>query len=305
MRIVFMGTPEIAADVLCDVSQVHDVIGVFCQPDKPVGRKQIITPPPVKVVAQERGLPVFQPKGFRNGKATGILRELSPDMILVIAYGKILPREVLDIPPYGCINIHASLLPRYRGSAPVQRSLMDGVKETGLTVMKMDAGIDTGAVYAQKTVQVTAEDNTQTMFEKMGKLAGPFVLDIMDRIHKGEIAPVPQDDSLATYAPPIEKSEGFFDFSRDAAEIVHLVQGLSGWPIAFFEFEGKKIKVESARFSETTGEPGSILSGKPLTVAAGNGSVILKRLIPEGGKSMDGTAWLNGRRLQVGDSICR
>ncbi len=305
MRVVFMGTPEIAADVLRDVSRVHEVIGVFCQPDKPVGRKQIITPPPAKVAAQEIGIPVFQPKGFRNGKATEILRELAPELILVIAYGKILPQEVLDIPSFGCINIHASLLPQYRGSAPVQRSLMDGVKETGLTVMKMDAGVDTGDIYAQKTIQVTAEDNTQTLFEKMGRLAGPFVLEVIDEILRGEITPVPQDDTLATYAPPIEKSEGIFDFSKDAAEIVHLVQGLSGWPIAYFEFEGKKIKVESALYSDAAGEPGTILSSKPLTVAAGNGAVILRRLIPEGGKVMDGAAWLNGRRLHVGDTICR
>ena len=303
MRIVFMGTPEIAADVLRAVSKKHEVVGVFCQPDKPVGRKQILTPPPVKVAALEAGLPVFQPKGFRNGKATQLLREIDPDLILVIAYGRILPQEVLDIPKYGCVNIHASLLPKYRGSAPVQRALIDGVKVTGITVMKMDAGVDTGDVFARKEMPVSPSDDAQSMFERMGKEAGPFVLDVIEKIGSGEAVLFPQSDEDATYAPPIEKSEGLFSFRGDAEKIVNLVHGLSMWPVAFFLYEGKKIKVENASLSNQTGVPGEILSAKPMTVAAENGSVILARVIPEGGKPMDGTAWMNGKRLRVGDVI--
>lgn len=303
MRIVFMGTPEIAADVLRAVSREHEVVGVFCQPDKPVGRKQVLTPPPVKVAALEAGLPVYQPKGFRNGKAAQLLREIGPDLILVIAYGRILPQEVLDIPRYGCVNIHASLLPKYRGSAPVQRALIDGVKVTGITVMKMDAGMDTGAVLAQKEMPVDPYDDAQSMFDRMGKEAGPFVLGVIEKIGSGEAVAVPQSDEEATYAPPIDKSEGLFSFRQDAEKIVNLVHGLSIWPVAFFLYEGKKIKVEKASFSEQSGVPGEVLSPKPLTVAAENGAVILTRVIPEGGKPMDGTAWLNGRRLRAGDLI--
>ena len=298
-----MGTPEIAREVLKAVSSEYDVVGVFCQPDKPVGRKHVITPPPVKVFAEEAGIPVYQPKGFKNGKATQILRELAPDLILVIAYGKILPQEVLDVPRLGCINVHASLLPKYRGAAPIQRAIIAGEEVTGITIMKMDAGMDTGNMLAQREIPILPEDNEETMFRKMGEVGSKFVLEILPLIEAGELEEQHQDHDAATYAPPIEKEEGEFSFREDAAKVVHLIHGVSVWPVAYFQMEDKKIKVADAAYSEKVGEPGEVLSLRPLTIAAENGSVILNKVIPEGGKPMDGNAWANGRRFRQGDNI--
>ena len=303
MRIVFMGTPEISRDVLETVSSKYDVVGVFCQPDKPVGRKQIITPPPVKVFAEEAGLSVFQPKGFRNGKATQIIRELDPDLVLVIAYGKILPQEVLDIPRLGCINIHASLLPKYRGAAPVQRSIINGETVTGITIMNMSAEMDAGDILAQKEVVIEPDDNEASLFSKIGETSCSFILEVLPQIEARTLTPVKQDEKLVTYAPPLEKNEGFFTFNKDGKDIVNLIRGMSVWPVAFFSYDGKKVKVEEASYEERSGAAGEVLSLKPLTVAAGTGAVVLRKLIPEGGKPMDGTAWANGRRLRVGDVI--
>ena len=298
-----MGTPDISRDVLRAVSAEHEVIGVFCQPDKPVGRKHIITPPPVKVFAEEAGLPVFQPKGFRSGKAAQILRELDPDLILVIAYGRILPQEVLDIPKLGCINIHASLLPKYRGAAPIQRAIINGEKVTGITIMNMSAGMDEGDILAQKKVVIDPEDTEETLFSKMGETACSFILEVLPQIETGTLKGIPQDGELATYAPPLEKNEGCFTFNKDGRAIVDLVRGMSVWPVAFLNYEGKKVKVAEASYDERTGKIGEILSLKPLTVAAASGAVVLRKLVPEGGKPMDGTAWANGRRFRIGDII--
>ena len=302
MRIVFMGTPKLASDVLRSLDERFDVIAAFCQPDRPVGRKQILTPPPVKETAEKLGIPVFQPKGFKNGKASGVLRELAPDVIAVVAYGRILPQEVLDIPRYGCVNLHGSLLPLYRGSAPVQRALMDGIEVTGLTAIMMDAGMDTGAVLARLEIPVE-EMNADQMFARMGEVGGPFLCDVIEKLPEGLLVPIPQDDGKATYAPPIEKSEGDFDFRRSAREIVNLVRGLSMWPVASFDHEGKRIKVCSASFSETSGVSGEILSLDPLTVAAEGGSVIIGDVIPQGSRRMSGTEWARGRRFRIGDRV--
>jgi len=303
MRIVFMGTPDIAKDVLEAVSAKYEVVGVFCQPDKPVGRKHIITPPPVKVFAEKAGLPVFQPKGFRNGKATQIIRELDPDLILVIAYGRILPQEVLDIPRLGCINIHASLLPKYRGAAPIQRAIINGDEVTGVTVMKMAAEMDAGDILAQKDIEISPEDTEETLFRKVGETSSSFILKVLPKIEAGELEGIPQDEELVTFAPPLEKDEGCFTFNEEGKSIVNLIRGMSVWPVAFFTYDGKKIKVAEASFADCNADAGQVLSLKPLTVAAASGAVVLKKVIPEGGKPMDGTAWANGRRLKVGDII--
>ena len=297
-----MGTPELASDILRSLAERFDVIGAFCQPDRPVGRKQILTPPPVKVTAEELGIPVYQPKGFKNGKAAAILRELEPDVIAVVAYGKILPQEVLDIPRYGCVNLHGSLLPAYRGSAPVQRAIMDGAEITGLTAIMMDAGMDTGDMIDK--IEIPVEDmDADAMFAKMGEVGGPFFCDVLQRLPEGTFESVKQDDGKATYAPPIEKSEGNFDFSLSAEKIVHLVRGLSMWPVASFEYEDKRIKVCSACYSETAGEPGEIMSLDPLTIAAEGGSVVIGDVVPQGSRRMSGTEWARGRRFKTGDKV--
>ena len=303
MRIVFMGTPDISRDVLKAVSSQYDVICAVCQPDKPVGRKQILTPPPVKEFAEEAGIPVYQPKGYKSGKAAQKIREMDPDLILVIAYGRILPQEVLDIPRLGCINIHVSLLPKYRGSAPVQRAIINGEKVTGITIMRMDAGMDTGDILAQREVPIDPEDTDETLFEKVARESSSFILEVLPKIESGELKGIPQDHELASYAPPLEKNEGFFSFNKNGQEIVNLIHGMTMWPVAFFMHEGKKIKVQDASYTDKEGKPGEVLSLKPLTVAAETGAIVIRKVIPEGSKPMDGTAWANGRRLRVGDII--
>ncbi len=302
MRVVFMGTPQLAADVLKVLCYRFDVCGVFCQTDKPVGRKQVLTPPPVKVLAQEKGIPVYQPKGFRNGKAAETIRSLEPDIIAVVAYGKILPQEVLDIPRLGCVNLHGSLLPKYRGAAPVQRAIIAGEEVTGFTAMMMDAGMDTGAMIEKLEIPVDGMD-ADALFAKMGEVGGPFLCDVLEKVESGSAVLTPQDDSAATLAPPIEKSEGEFDFNTDAKKIVDLIRGLSMWPVASFEHDGKRIKVCSASVSGLQGECGEILSLSPLTVAAASGSVVIGDVVPQGSRRMGGDDWARGRRFAVGDRI--
>ena len=303
MRIVFMGTPQIAADCLEYICQHHEVAAVFCQPDKPVGRKQILTPPPVKQLALSKGIPVYQPRGFKNGIATEQIRELAPDLIAVIAYGRILPQECLDIPRYGCINIHGSLLPKYRGSAPIQRSLMAGDIKTGLTAMKMNAGMDTGDIISVLPVELSEDDNADSVFARMGKLSGPFLDEVIGALENGSAVFTAQDNDQATYAPPIEKSEGTFSFDNSSSEIVNKVRGLSMWPNAVFVCGGKRVKVRSASCSELSGTPGEILSVDPLIIAASEGSVVLRQVVPEGSREMNGKEWAMGRRFRKGDQI--
>ena len=302
MRVVFMGTPQLAADVLASLCREYEVCAAFCQPDRPVGRKQILTPPPVKILAEEMGIPVFQPKGFKNGKAAGTIRELKPDAIAVVAYGKILPQEVLDIPRMGCINLHGSLLPRYRGAAPIQRAIIAGEEVTGLTAMMMDAGMDTGDIIDSIEIPVGDMD-AEALFNRMGEEGGPFLCRVLKDIENGNFARTPQNDSDATLAPPVEKSEGEFDFGRKASDIVNLVRGLSMWPVASFSYEDKRIKVCTASLSELEGQPGEIVSLSPLTVAALEGSVIVGDVIPQGSRRMTGTEWARGRRFNVGNMI--
>ena len=302
MRIVFMGTPELAADILRSLSAEFDVCGVFCQPDRPVGRKQILTPPAVKTAAQELGIPVFQPKGFRSGAAAQTVRDLDPDLIAVVAYGKILPQEVLDIPRLGCVNLHGSLLPKYRGAAPIQRAIMAGEKVTGATVIMMNAGMDTGDII--DTVEIPVGDmDAEAMFGKMGEVGGPFFCRVIRELEEGTAKLTPQNDAEATYAPPIEKAEGDFSFSAGAEDIVNLVRGLSMWPVASFGYEDKRIKVCSASLSDQTGEPGEVLAVSPLTVGAADGSVVIGDVIPQGSRRMTGAEWARGRRLTVGSRI--
>ena len=303
MRVVFMGTPQIAADVLKTLAEHHEVVGVFCQPDKPVGRKQILTPPPVKETALQLGLPVHQPRGFKNGKATALIQSLAPDAIAVIAYGKILPKAVLDIPRYGCVNLHGSLLPLYRGSAPIQRSVMDGVSLTGLTAMLMDEGMDTGDMLAVRELPLTEADDAAAVYEKMGAMGGDFLCEVLASLENGTAVRTKQDDSLATYAPPIEKAEGDFTFHSDAKAIVNKVRGLCIWPSASFMHEDKRIKVEKAQYSPLTGAVGEVLAIKPLTIAAQNGAVVLQQVLPQGSRSMTGSQWAAGRRFKIGDNI--
>ena len=240
----------------------YEIAGVFCQPDKPVGRQQILTSPAVKTEAEALGLPVFQPRSVRKQQTLDLIRELAPDFIAVVAYGKILPQALLDIPRYGAFNLHGSLLPAYRGSAPVQRSIMDGAP-VGMTAMLMSSECDAGDILAQAEIELSAEEDAFDAFRKLGERGGEFLSSAIDRYVRGELRPVPQDHEKATFAPMLEKEEARFSFSEDAVSIVNKVRGMAMWPCAEFLSGGRRIKVLKAALEPAEAEPGTVVSLKP------------------------------------------
>lgn len=305
MRLIFMGTPDFAVPSLESlIAAGHEVLGVFTQPDKPRGRKQELTPPEVKVCALGHGLTVYQPKTLRNNsEAMEIIRALDPDCIVVVAYGKILPKEVLDYPKYGCINVHGSLLPKYRGAAPIQWAVINGERETGVTIMQMDEGIDTGDMLVQKAIPIELEDTAEGMFEKLSVLGGEMLVEALDRLEKGELTPVKQDESLATYAPMLDKSICEIDWNKRAIELHNLIRGLYSWPVAQTTLNGKKMKVFCSTPINGTGEPGRVVSLEPLTVACGEGRLMLHGVQLEGKKRMSTRDFLIGHPLKINDKI--
>ncbi len=303
MRILFMGTPDIAAVMLRALAREQEIAGVFCQPDKPVGRKAVITPPPVKLLAQELGLPVFQPAKLRDGKAAETIRALAPDMIAVVAYGRILPKEILEIPPKGCVNIHASLLPKFRGAAPVQTALLAGERVTGVTAMYMDEGLDTGDTIAFTKCPITDEDDAVSMFDKLGEAGAGLLCETAAAIERGEAKRTPQNHGAATFAPPFTRESGAFGWDEPARAIFNKARALCIWPNACFSYGEKKIKLMKARVLARSGRPGEILSVDPLVVAAGEGAVELCEVKPEGSRQMRGAEWAAGRRFKAGDSL--
>ena len=304
MKLIFMGTPDFAVPCLESLlSAGHEVQAVFTQPDKPVGRKQVLTPPEVKVCAVKHGLTVYQPKTLRNGEAMEIIRGLSPDAIIVAAYGKILPKEILDFPRYGCINVHGSLLPKYRGSAPIQWSVINGDKETGVTIMQMDEGIDTGDILMKRAIPIELSDTAESVFEKLAALGGKTLIEALGMLERGELTPEKQDESLSCYAPMLDKSISLIDWSKSGMTVHNLIRGLYSWPVAYTMLGGKKLKILSASPCDRSGEAGTIISVDPLTVACREGSVIIHELQLEGKKRMDAKTFLVGHKLCVGERI--
>lgn len=306
MRILFMGTPDIAAESLAAlIAAGHDIVGVFTRADKPVGRKQILTAPPVKQLAVQHNIPVWQPATLRDGKAEPIFRELAPDLVVVVAYGRILPPELLHIAPLGCINLHVSLLPKYRGSAPIQWSVLNGDSETGVTIMQLDEGCDTGDILMVERVPIGPETTSGELFDQVSAIGARTLVTAVEKLAAGELTPQPQDDSQATQAPPLKKEMAKFDFTQSAAHIHNWVRGMNPWPAAFFELDGKKVKVLESRLAsnENAAPAGTVLALKPLTIACGEGALQLLTVTPEGGRPMAGTAWAAGRRLKAGDSL--
>ena len=306
MRILFMGTPDIAADSLAALLDAgHEVCAVFTRRDKPVGRKQILTAPPVKQLAQSHDIPVYQPRTLRDGSSDALIEQLAPDIIVVVAYGCIIPPQLLHIAKYGCINLHVSLLPKYRGSAPIQWAVLNGDAETGVSIMQLDEGLDTGDVLMVEPVAIDPEETSGELFDRVSAVGAKTLVDALAKIEAGQRTPVPQDHSKATLAPPLSKDTARFAFTEDAAHIHNWVRGMNPWPTAWFEQDGKRIKVSECRLAENpqNAAPGTVLALKPLTVAAQNGAVALLSVTPEGGKPMAGTAWAAGRRLKVGDSL--
>ncbi len=304
MRIVFMGTPDIAAQSLrAVIAAGHDVCGVFTREDKPVGRKQILTAPPVKQVALEHGIPVWQPKTLRDGSADEILSLLAPELIVVVAYGRILPLSVLQLPKYGCINLHVSLLPKYRGSAPVQWSVLNGDKETGVTIMQLDEGVDTGDILQVAPVSIGENETSGELFDRISELGAKTLCDTIELIAKGEVTPVPQNHAEATQAPMLTKEMGAFDFTKDARTLHNHIRGMNPWPVASFVCGEKRVKVLRSAIREENGEPGTVVSLKPLVVACGEGALCLEEVVPEGSRPMSGEVWAMGRRFAIGDRI--
>lgn len=306
MRILFMGTPDIAADSLAALLAAgHEVCAVFTRRDKPVGRKQILTAPPVKQLAQQHGIPVYQPRTLRDGSSDALIRQLAPDILVVVAYGCIIPPQLLHVARYGCINLHVSLLPRYRGSAPIQWAVLNGDAETGVSIMQLDEGLDTGDVLLVEPVAIGPEETSGELFDRVSAVGAKTLVTALDKIQAGELTPKPQDHSQATLAPALSKEMARFDFTQPAAHIHNWVRGMNPWPVAWFIQDDKRIKVLECRLAEpqATAEPGTVLALKPLTIAAGDGAVALLTVTPEGGKPMTGTAWAAGRRLKVGDKL--
>ena len=299
-----MGTPDFAVPCLERlISAGHEIAGVFTQPDKPVGRKQIMTPPAVKACALEHGLTVYQPTKLRDGTVLGILKELQPEVIVVAAYGRIIPKDILDYPRYGCINVHGSLLPKYRGAAPIQWAVINGESETGVTIMQMNEGLDTGDILYSKAIPIGIDDTAESMFDKLSVLGADMIVEALDMLIRGEFTPVPQDDAQSCYAPMLSKDISDIDWSKSAREVHDLVRGLYSWPIAQTVLHGKKLKIYRATPCEKYGVSGEIINVSPLTVACGSGSVIIEELQLEGKKRMGASAFLIGHPLKIGDRL--
>ena len=309
MKILFMGTPDFALFSLRALVEAGEcVIGAVTQPDKPKGRGYAMTPPPVKVYAREQGIPVYQPATLRGEEFAKLLCELDPDLLVVAAYGKILPANVLDYPKYGCINIHGSLLPEYRGAAPMQRAIMDGKKETGITTMMMDVGLDTGDMLLKRRVAIEADDNFESVHDKLGACGAETLLETLQALRNGTLTREKQDDSLATYAAKIEKDDCRIDFTRDADAVHDQIRGLSPIPLAFTYLpDGKLLKVTAAKPVAWEGDAacGSVVSLEDgmITVACGKGAIALLSVLPEGKKRMSAADFINGRRVSVGDRL--
>lgn len=308
MKIVFMGTPDYAVKTLEGlIAAGHEVSAVFAQPDKPVGRKHILTPPPVKVCAEKYNIPVFQPQTLRNEETVELIKGFEPDVIVVVAYGKILPENVLSIPRIACVNGHASLLPKYRGSAPIQWSIIRGEKVTGVTTMLMDSGIDTGDILEQSEVEIGENETAEQLFERLSQVSADLTVSTLDKLEKGEIKPIKQDESLATYAPMIKKEMALLDFKNNTAEeICCAVRGFYSWPCAYFFLDGKRIKVISARVSPKTQKSASqiIENTDGLVISCKDGSAVeLLEISPEGSKPMTAKQFLCGKKLEIGTVI--
>lgn len=301
-RIVFMGSPEFAVPALRSVEQHYSVVGVVTQPDRPAGRGRTLTPPPVKTQAQKLGLPIIQPVKLRQPDAMDQLTSWAPDLIVVAAFGQILRPQVLDLPPLGCLNIHASLLPRWRGAAPINAAILHGDAQTGVTIMRMDPGVDTGPILSQRAEPILTNDTTTGLSGRLALLGSELLLETLPGYLRGEIHPQPQDDSLATYAPLLKKEDGALDFNLTAVELERRVRAFQPWPGAYLEWSGGLLKILRASVSDGNGKisPGQHLVYKGLpAVLTAEGLLILDEVQPAGKKPMPGKVFLQGARNWV------
>jgi methionyl-tRNA formyltransferase len=300
MRIIFFGTPSFAVSSLEALLNSEEVVAVVTQPDRRKGRDRIPSPPPVKELALKRGIRVLQPKSVRDPLFSGELNLLKPDVIVVVAYGKILPKQILQIPTHDCINVHASLLPKYRGAAPVQWAIINGEKETGITIMIMDEGLDTGDILLQEEVAIYEEDNSETLGQRLAELGGKLLILTLQKMKDGTLIRVPQTGT-PSYAPPFKKEDGRIHWSKTAVELFNFIRGMYPWPCAYCHLKKERIKIIRVNAVEGSGVPGRIeKAAEELLVGTGKGLISIIELQPEGKRLMTAKEFLLGRRLKEG-----
>lgn len=308
MRVVFMGTPDFSVGTLKALAVAgHEIVGVVSQPDKPKGRGKNLQPTPVKEAAMELGIPVYQPKKVRDPEFLEVLKELNPEVIVVVAFGQLIPKAILELAPYGCINVHASLLPKYRGAAPIQWAVIDGEAETGVTIMRMDEGLDTGDMISKVTVPVLADETGGSLFDKLSEAGAKLLVETLPSLEDGTAVFEKQpEESPTAYAGMIKKSMGDLDWTRPAEELERLIRGLNPWPSAYTKMDGKTLKIWKAQVLEEEREedymPGTILltDQQEFMVQTGKGILKITELQLEGKKRMDTSSFLRGYHLEGG-----
>lgn len=299
-RIIFMGTPAFACPTLQTLlNRSENVIAVFTQPDRPKGRGQKLQPPPVKELALQYNIPVHQPLKVRTPEVIEQIRALQPDLIVVVAFGQILPKALLEIPPQGCVNVHASLLPRYRGAAPLNWCIVNGETETGVTTMLMDVGLDTGPMLLKQATTIASDEDIITLHDRMSLLGAELLGETLDGLHAGSITPEPQDDAQSCYAPLLKKETGLIDWNKSSREIHNLVRGLASWPGAYTFLQGETLKVHRTSLGTASGPAGTILNAttEGIEVACGQGSLLIHELQAAGSRRMDAASFLAGHPL--------
>jgi methionyl-tRNA formyltransferase len=299
MKIIYMGTPQFAVQPLLALAAAgHEIAGVVTRADKPAGRGRVLVAPPAKLTARDKGFTVFQPRRVREPEFLEVLRALSPDVIVVAAYGQILPAGILSLPRYGCLNIHASLLPLYRGAAPINWAIVRGETHTGITIMQMDEGMDTGGILLQERIPIEPQDTAGTLTSKLSLLGARLIIAALQGVGSGTLTPVPQDASRATLAPLLKKGDGLIDWKLPATEIHNRIRGLSPWPGAHSYLDGKMVKIIASTVVAGSGEPGSVYEQDKKTLDAGTGSGMLRILViqPEGKKPMTAAEFQRGHR---------
>lgn len=306
MKIIFMGTPDFAAASLeALIDSRHEIQAVVTQPDKPKGRKGELTPSPVKVIAKREGIKVYQPLKVRDEEFVDTLRAYNPDVMVVVAFGQIIPLSILKMPKYGCVNIHGSLLPKYRGAAPIQWAVLDGEKETGITTILMDEGIDTGDILLKKTIKIDADETSGSLFDKLKALGAETILETLDELEKGSITPTKQGESPTAYAKMLTKAMGLIDFTRSAKELDCFVRGMDPWPSAYTLLAGKTLKLWKVRAVEGGGKAGSVIDidKESFTIACGEGAIEVLEVQLEGKKRMSAGDFLKGSTLNIGQEL--
>lgn len=304
-KIIFMGTPDFSSPILEALDRQFDVIAVVTQPDKPVGRKKVLTPPPVKATAEALHIPVYQPVKLKGSAELEQLIALSPDLIVTAAYGQLLPEELLEAPCLGCINVHASLLPKYRGGAPIHYAILNGEKETGVSIMYMVKKLDAGDVISQRKIAIEQDDNVGTLHDKLSQLGVDLLLETLPSIIDESNSRTVQDETLVTYASNISREDEWVSFDRPTVEVHNHIRGLSPWPVAYARYEGNAMKLWAAEIGEGQGRPGEVIRAdkKGITVATQDGAVLLTEIQPAGKKRMSAASFIAGLQYDMKGTV--